>query len=129
MGIQIAGIDLDDMKDALLKKAQQKAKELERGKFGRSLNTSKLRSYYNSILSISNRLEKEPDNESVWTEFYLLKAKVNYDKQRKVVNDEFVGFITEAVDVISNTKNIDSLKRFRIFFEAVVGFFPRSTSN
>ena len=130
MGLTIAGVNLDDMKSALLQEAERKAKNLEkRDQGGRSLTTGKLRSYYKTICSICRKLEEDPNRNDVWIEFYMLKAKVDYDKKRKVVNEEFASFIKEAVDNISKTESVEDLKKFRLFFEAVVGFFPRSTAN
>jgi len=116
---------LDDMQKALLKEAKEQAKSIGQGR----VNTSKVRMYYNEILSISNKLREKAGDTNVWYKFYLLKAKSNYDFRRGVVSKEFKDFISSAVDEISEGKDVDKLYKFRLFFEAVVGFFPKNTAN
>ncbi len=119
---------LDDMKTALLNVAQEKAQIFE------DVSPTKLRAYYNEILSLKEKLIHRSDDESLWCKFYLLKAKVNYDNKRKVagkkvISETFKKFIEEAVNTISEKKDICLLEKFCLFFEAVVGFFPKSTTN
>jgi len=123
MGLVIYGVDLDDMKTALTEEAKSKAASFEKG-----LNTSKLRQYYQVVSSIYEKMcaRKDSDCNDLWMQFYLLKARSNYDKTRRLVNEEFKRFIESAVD---NVKTKEDLERFKLFFEAIVGFFPKSTAN
>ena len=120
---------LNDMRTALLKEAKEKAE-----KEFKEVSPTKLRTYYNEVLALKEKLVHSPNDESLWCKFYLLSAKVSYDTKRKVnkrplVNEYFKNFIQEAVKTISERRDISLLEKFCLFFEAVVGFFPRSTSN
>jgi len=52
----------------------------------------------------------------------MLNSKVAYAKTRKKVSDTFVKMINSCVTQ-ANTK--ERLEIFKLFFEAVIGFYPK----
>ncbi len=124
--------DLEGMRKALLIDAQELARKLEqkedkkkgRGKI--ELKPTKLRQYYQAIVHIYEQMKEKEQKDNLWIQFYILKAKVRYDYGREMVTELFEDFITSAVE---NVKTKEDLEKFKLFFEAVVGFFPKSTSS
>jgi len=134
MKFVISGVNLGDMRTALLEKASEMAEQFKSGE----MKSSKLRVYYNEVITICEKLARNGSDEEALNKFYLLKAKVNYDKNRKVDNkqlvpEEFARFIEEAVDKISAVEDagdrLNAVRRFKLFFEAVVGFFKEENKK
>ncbi|RKY29872.1 MAG: type III-A CRISPR-associated protein Csm2 [Candidatus Omnitrophota bacterium] len=114
------------LKDALTRDAEKIAKDIGEKIFGKETNPSKVRQYYQVIVRLRDKLKSDSGNASVWNEFYMLKPKAQYDFNRKVINSVFQKFISEAVDKIDSKEDFE---RFALFFEAVVGFFPKNTAQ
>ncbi len=126
----------NNIREALTEKAEAMARKLSEAK--PKLSSTKLRQYYQTIDSLLSRIhyiqkskskDKDGKVREGWSEFYLLKAKAKYDMTRKDsrVPEEFYNFIADIVDGVN--ENIASLKRAKIFMEAVVGFFKEEDKN
>ena len=80
------------------------------------------RNFYEKVLE----LEKKAKNES-WDNVLpfvkMLNSKVAYGVSRKVVSSEFQDMMTQCISQV-NTK--EDLTKFKLFFEAVLGFFKGS---
>ncbi len=50
----------------------------------------------------------------------MLNSKVAYGRSRKVVSDEFQEMMKQC---IADVEEKSDLKTFKLFFEAVIGFF------
>lgn len=80
--------------------------------------STQIRNFYEFVLDLYERSEKEEFSE-VLPFVKMLNSKVNYAKERKVVNEVFAKTINECVNQIT-TK--EQLRVFKLFFEAVIGF-------
>lgn len=84
------------------------------------LKSSQLRKFYNEVRGLADRVEGE-GFERVKPLIRMLKAKVHYQKGRKLVPQEFVNFISKCVDEVKD--ETDFLEGFVKHFEAVVGYY------
>jgi CRISPR-associated protein Csm2 len=95
------------------KTAEKWAQKIERTK------KTQVRNFYDKILE----LLEDSKNKS-WDEVYpfvkMINSKVAYGVSRKVVSHEFQDMMKECISQI-NSK--DDLKIFKLFFEAVIGFY------
>jgi len=84
---------------------------------------TQLRNFYEKILQLQNDIQKQ-DFESVYPFIKMLNSKVAYGVSRKVVSYEFQEMMQECLSQITNDKKGEQIfKHFKLFFEAVLGFF------
>ncbi|MFZ2968134.1 MAG: type III-A CRISPR-associated protein Csm2 [Sulfuricurvum sp.] len=95
------------------KTAEDWAKAIEKTK------KSQLRNFYDKVLELETHSKHEE-----WTNVLpfvkMLNSKVAYGVSRSVVSREFQDMMTQCISKV-NTK--EDLKVFKLFFEAVLGFF------
>jgi len=94
-------------------------------KWAEAINRTKrtqARNFYEKVLELESKSENE-EWTSVLPFVKMLNSKVAYGVTRKVVSFEFEKMINSCVEQV-NTK--DDLKVFKLFFEAVLGFFKGS---
>jgi CRISPR-associated protein Csm2 len=88
---------------------------------GRTKKTQ-ARNFYDKVLELEQKANKEE-----WSDVLpfvkMLNSKVAYGVSRKVVSNEFQDMMTQCISQV-NTK--EDLKVFKLFFEAVLGFFKGS---
>jgi CRISPR-associated protein Csm2 len=85
---------------------------------------TQIRNFYDYVLSLDEKAIKGEETFANILPFVkMLNSKVNYAKERKVANAEFVDMIGICVNQI-NTK--EQLHIFKLFFEAVIGFSKKS---
>jgi len=95
---------------------------------------TQVRNFYDKILELEKQIERD-SFESVYPFIKMLNSKVAYGVNRKVVSKEFQKMMTQCLDQIRLKReirckeniNIDEgeqiFKHFKLFFEAVLGFF------
>jgi CRISPR-associated protein Csm2 len=84
------------------------------------------RNFYDQILILEENIKKN-DFASVYPFIKMLNSKVAYGVNRKVVSHEFQDMMTQCLDQITNDeKGEQKFKHFKLFFEAVLGFFKGS---
>ncbi len=111
-------IDLDYTNDENLFDATAKewASEIEKTK------KTQARGFYEKVLELESRAKKEE-----WIDVLpfvkMLNSKVSYALNRKVVSREFSDMMSQC---ISQVKTKEDLTKFKLFFEAVLGFFKGS---
>ena len=80
---------------------------------------TQVRNFYDKVLELVSKSKKEE-----WSDLLpfvkMLNSKVAYGVSRKVLSSEFQDMMTQC---ISQIKDKEDLERFKIFFEAVLGFF------
>lgn len=80
------------------------------------------RNFYDKVLKLESTSKKEE-----WADVLpfvkMLNSKVAYGVSRKVLSSEFQDMMTQC---ISQVENKEDLTRFKLFFEAVLGFFKGS---
>jgi len=111
-------IDLDYTKDENLfdTTAKEWADAIERTK------KTQARNFYDKVLELESKAKNESwDNVLPFVK--MLNSKVSYGVSRKVVSFEFQDMMTQCISQV-NTK--EDLTKFKLFFEAVLGFFKGS---
>ncbi len=84
------------------------------------------RNFYDKVLNLEMEI-KENGFESVYPFIRMLNSKVAYGLSRKVVSSEFQDMMSQCLNQISNDdKGEQTFKHFKLFFEAVLGFFKGS---
>ena len=84
------------------------------------------RNFYDKVLNLEGEI-KENGFESVYPFIKMLNSKVAYGLSRKVVSIEFQDMMSQCLNQISNDdKGEQTFKHFKLFFEAVLGFFKGS---
>ncbi len=111
-------IELNYQKDKNLfdTTAEEWAKAIEKTK------KTQARNFYDKVLELENRAKHE-DWENVVPFVKMLNSKVAYGVSRKVVSNQFQEMMTQCISQV-NTK--EDLTKFKLFFEAVLGFFKGS---
>ena len=125
-------IELDYTKDVNLfdETAKEWAEAIEKskcqnkkGKFvDMKTKKTQLRNFYDKVLELVQKSEKD-SWEDILPFVKMLNSKVAYGVNREVLNCEFSNMMTQC---ISQIKTKEDLKRFKLFFEAVLGFFKGS---
>jgi len=108
-------ITLDYKKDPELfnKTAQSWAKQIERTK------KTQVRNFYDKVLELYEKSKSE-NWEDIEPFVKMLNSKVAYGVSRKVVSKEFQDMMSECISQIDDK---EKLKVFKLFFEAVIGFY------
>jgi len=84
------------------------------------------RNFYDKILDLEKKI-KEDDFESVYPFIKMLNSKVAYGVSRRVVSDKFQEMMEQSLQQIENNQDGEQkFKHFKLFFEAVLGFFKGS---
>jgi len=84
------------------------------------------RNFYDKVLTLEKEI-KENGFESVYPFIKMLNSKVAYGVTRKVVSGEFQDMMSQCLDQIKlDDKGEQTFKHFKLFFEAVLGFFKGS---
>jgi CRISPR-associated protein Csm2 len=111
-------IELDYTKDANLfdTTAKEWAEAIEKTK------KTQARNFYEKVLELESKAKNE-SWENVLPFVKMLNSKVSYGVSRKVVSIEFQDMMTQCISQV-NTK--EDLTKFKLFFEAVLGFFKGS---
>jgi CRISPR-associated protein Csm2 len=85
------------------------------------VKSTQLRNFYDQVMELEERAQKEPFEE-VLPFVKMLNSKVAYAETRKNVNSKFVEMMTQC---ISQVNAPESLKTFKLFFEALIGFYRK----
>lgn len=88
-------------------------------KIAKGTKKTQIRNFYDKVLELCERSERE-EWEDIVPFVKMLNSKVAYGRSRKVVSDEFQDMMEQC---IANVHKKDDLKTFKLFFEAVIGFF------
>jgi CRISPR-associated protein Csm2 len=84
------------------------------------------RNFYDKILELEEKIKKD-DFESVYPFIKMLNSKVAYGVSRRVVSREFQDMMGQCLAQIKDNDNgQQTFKHFKLFFEAVLGFFKGS---
>ncbi len=89
----------------------------------RSIKSSQLRKFYSDVKNLEhiwiNQQKSETAFLGILPQIKILKAKVAYARERKVVPPVFASWLSEHVDSIATQQDFAA---FLLHFEAVVGF-------
>ncbi|NWF67232.1 MAG: type III-A CRISPR-associated protein Csm2 [Campylobacterales bacterium] len=113
--------DLKNLNGLFDTTAENIAKEIFGG--GKEPDTSKtqVRNFYEKLLEYHEMVFIEAKNFSdILPLIKMLNSKVAYAKGRKKIRDKFAEFMKNGVTQINSKEDLD---RFKLLFEAVLGFF------
>ena len=92
----------------------------------RQTKKTQARNFYDQILKLNEEIKKS-DFESVYPFVKMLNSKVAYGVSRKVVSSEFQDMMSQCLEQITADKRGEQkFKHFKLYFEAVLGFFKGS---
>ncbi len=105
-------------------KAEGFAKELNESGGRQGNKSSQLRKFYDEVVRLNVLAQERPQQwEAILPQVHMLAAKAAYANGRsKLVSDEFLQFIKDAISQVEVAKD---LKVFANFFEATMGFYRR----
>ena len=105
--------------------AEKWAKQLEKESNKQVNKSSQIRQFYDKLLSLYEKSQNINDGEyskKMFPFVVMLNSKVAYAKTRKKVSDTFVKMINSCVEQSTSKKNLET---FKLFFEAIIGFYPK----
>lgn len=119
-------ISLDPITSELFnEKAKQWAKQLAKGR-GKNKATQ-LRRFYNEICLWDERVSNNQEEFGRMLPFIrMLNAKTAYAEGRNLVNDDFSTLIREGLQQV---KGPETMRHFKLFMEAVMGFYKLARPN
>lgn len=86
---------------------------------------NQIRGFYEKVIELNDNAENLSDEQyikGVYPFVVMLNSKAAYAKSRGLVSDTFVSMIGECV---KKAKTVKKMKNFKLFFEAVIGFYPK----
>lgn len=86
---------------------------------------NQIRGFYEKVIELNDNAENMSDEQyikGVYPFVVMLNSKAAYAKSRGLVSDTFVRMIEECV---KKAKTVKKMKNFKLFFEAVIGFYPK----
>ena len=112
-----------DVAKELAKKLEEEAKKSRSKNIN---NANQIRNFYDKVIELNKKAQncesEEEYKKNIYPFVVMLNSKVAYAKTRNLVSDTFVEMINQCV------KEADSIKKmnnFKLFFEAVIGFYPK----
>lgn len=111
----------DNLADMINKNADVIAKIIKQG----SNSYTQVRKFYDELLSLQKQTQGNQNNvdsgefEKVLPMIYLVKSKAAYARGKKNINDNLLSFLVYYIEKI---KNIEQLKYFMLYFEAILGY-------
>jgi len=106
--------------------AQQQAQAIAGG--GDRVNKpTQLRKFYEEVIMWEQKASLHPDKFGEYLPFIrMLNAKVAYAKGRNLVDDQFVTMISEC---LKQVESAETLRTFKLFMEAFMGFYKQERPN
>lgn len=84
---------------------------------------TQLRKFYDEIVMWEQKASLHPDKFQEYLPFIrMLNAKVAYAKGRNLVDDKFVNLMSEGLRQVDSA---ESLRTFKLFMEAFMGFYKQ----
>lgn len=80
---------------------------------------TQVRNFYDNVLELTEKSEKEAW-EDVLPFVKMLNSKVSYAENRRVASREFQDMMSQCISQVKEKKDLEV---FKLFFEAVIGFF------
>ncbi|MDR2789833.1 MAG: type III-A CRISPR-associated protein Csm2 [Campylobacteraceae bacterium] len=84
--------------------------------------STQARNFYDYVLKLLDRVDNGEKFDNILPFVKMLNSKVHYAKARGHVSDEFIDMIKQCVNKVDNE---ETLRTFKLFFEAVIGFSKR----
>ncbi len=125
--IQLNKIELDFTKNEQLfgKIAENWSKQINNESNRTRNKINQIRSFYDKVIELQEKSEGISDDkykQEIFPFVVMLKSKVAYAKTRGLVSDTFANMINQCVD---EATTVAKMQNFKLFFEAVIGFYPK----
>lgn len=102
------------------------SEQLEKESDRTSNKINQIRSFYDKIMELNekaqNMLSDEQYKKEVFPFVIMLNSKVAYAKTRSLVSTSFVSMMNQCIE---KSNSISKMNNFKLFFEAVIGFYPK----
>jgi CRISPR-associated protein Csm2 len=85
------------------------------------VKSTQLRNFYDKVMELEDRSRHEAFEEVI-PFVKMLNSKVAYARTRGHVSNEFVDMMTQCIAQVDSPA---SLRTFKLFFEALIGFYPK----
>ncbi|BCD68480.1 type III-A CRISPR-associated protein Csm2 [Nitratiruptor sp. YY09-18] len=106
-------LNLKEDKELLNETAKEWAEKIKRTK------KTQVRNFYDKVLELEEKIKKE-DFDDVLPFIKMLNSKVAYAVNRRVASREFQEMIESCIKQIDTKEKFNT---FKLFFEAVIGFY------
>lgn len=125
--IQLEKIKLDYTKNEQLfgQTAENWSKQIDNESNRTQNKINQIRSFYDKVLELQKKSEgmsNEDYKREIFPFVVMLKSKVAYAKTRGLVSKTFVDMINQCVDEATTAPK---MLNFKLFFEAIIGFYPK----
>ncbi|MGZ8094755.1 MAG: type III-A CRISPR-associated protein Csm2 [Methylosarcina sp.] len=88
---------------------------------------TQLRKFYDEIVMWEQKASLHPEKFAEYLPFIrMINAKVAYAKGRNLVDEKFVGMMSECLRQVEST---ETLRTFKLFMEAFMGFYKQERPN
>ena len=120
-------IDFNKKDDSFVKLFDETAQEwaIAISEERNSAKSSQMRNFYEKVMEWDEKASKMPDDqfrEDVLPFVKMLNSKVAYAKTRGTVDNKFVQMMNDCIRQVNSASD---LRIFKLFFEAVIGFYPK----
>lgn len=127
--IDLSKLKKEDITVTTKKFSEELSKDKKVQKFEhKGFSSTQLRKYYNELMAIKRRTEKESDVEKLKLDLGIFASKVEYGVI-KAKSNEKESFKFYRDNVVTLADKVDSIEKFRNFMtimEAVVAYFPKT---
>ncbi len=94
---------------------------------GRNNKPTQLRKFYDEIVMWDNKVAMHPEKFSEYLPFIrMINAKAAYAKGRRLVDDNYVNMLNSCLQQVDS---VDTMRTFKLFMEAFMGFYKQERPN
>ncbi len=121
-------IDLKEIKPELFNEtAKQQGSHIADSSNDRTNKATQLRKFYDEIIMWDNKVAMHPDRFDEYLPFIrMLNAKAAYAQGRKLVDHNFVKLLS---DCLRQVDSAETMRTFKLFMEAFMGFYKLERPN
>jgi len=107
--------------------AKQSAIKIAGDKSSRTNKATQLRKFYDEIVMWDNKVAMHPEKFTEYLPFIrMLNAKAAYAQGRKLVDHNYVTLLNECLQQVENA---ETMRTFKLFMEAFMGFYKQERPN
>ena len=107
--------------------AKQSARNIAGERDNRTNKATQLRKFYDEIVMWDNKVAMHPEKFAEYLPFIrMLNAKAAYAEGRKLVDRKYVTLLNECLQQVENA---ETMRTFKLFMEAFMGFYKQERPN
>ena len=120
-------INLKQIEPELFNGTAKQSAESIAGEGDRTNKATQLRKFYDEIVMWDNKVAMHPEKFTEYLPFILmLNAKAAYAQGRKLVGYKYVTLLNECLQQV---ENVETMRTFKLFMEAFMGFYKQERPN